>query len=178
MKNRTKFLYKLYTFTVFFICIQSFFYSASAQNNEDEKKDSVPDMSWITKSFVFDKPDTGFIILPEGNGYRNNFLDATIKYISLPGNYNITLKDFASPKSTESSLIIDTITHKTNGRKAFTVITEEISPDKNKYENYIMIITVVDFSEMTVGVLGVYPKSKGILLQEKYIKAALSIKEE
>lgn len=171
MKNITPIL-------ILIAVLNAFTFSAIAQNNEADNKDSVSVMNWLSRNFVFEKPDTGFIALTEGNGYRNNSLDATIKYLSFPENFEKIQNQFANKKSTKTSLVIDTLRHKVNESEAFSVITEEISPDKSKYENYIIITTLVDFREITVCIVGAYPKSKDKLLQEKYIKAALTIKEE
>ena len=116
--------------------------SAVAQSKNEDSKDSVAIMSWLTKSFVFDRPDTGFVAIPEGNGYSNDNLGASIKFITFPGKYHKAKTEFVEQKSTETSLLIDIVYHKLNGQEALSVIKEEVSPDKAKYENCISIMTV------------------------------------
>ena len=171
-------MYKIllfFTFSNFFLLIST---SSIAQAKQEDTNDSLAVMNWLTKSFSFSSPDTGFVALDEGNGYSNPTINATIKYISFPQQFNKVKVQFADRKSTESTLLLDTINHNSNGLTAFSLIQEEISPDKSKFENYISIATIVDFKNITVCIIGAYPKSKDKFLREKFIKAALSIKEQ
>jgi hypothetical protein len=152
--------------------------SSIAQSNQEETVDSVAVMNWLSKNFSFNRPDTGFVALGEGNGYSNPTINATIKYISFPQKFIKVKSQFADRKPTETTLLVDTIKHSSNGLAAFSLIQEEVSPDKSKYENYISITTIVDFKDITACIIGAYPKSKDKILREKFIKAALSIKEQ
>lgn len=152
--------------------------SSLAQANQANKVDSVAIMKWLSMNFSFDKPDTGFVALAEGNGYNNPAMNATIKFISFPQEYYAVKSEFLGHNAMEINLRIDTVTHRLNNLEAFSIIHEEISPDKSKYENYISITTLVKFEDVTVCVIGAYPKSKDKLFRSKFITAALSIKEQ
>jgi hypothetical protein len=159
-------------------CIQALSLSAIAQGKRENAEDSTAIRSWLTKSFMFDRPDTGFVALPEGKGYSNKHLGATIKFITFPGRYHETKSEFAAQKAVNTSLLIDTVQSKLNGLEVFSIIREEVSPGKNKYENFISLVTIAGFGEVTVCILGAYPKSKDKILREKYIKVSLTIKEQ
>ena len=161
--------------TAFFI--QTLAFSAVAQGEKKNAKDSATASSWLTKKFTFNSPDTGFVSLPEGNGYSNNNSGATIKYVILPENYYKVKSQFVEQKATETSLLIDTIQHKLSGQEAFSVIREEVSPDQSKYENYISTMTIAGIGNITVCIVGAYPKSKDKILRKKYIEASLTVKE-
>jgi hypothetical protein len=165
-----------YFAAVFSILVLSL--SALGQGKVENEKDSLAIMNWLSKSFVFNKPDTGFVALPEGNGYANTYIGATIKYITFPGEYAKVKTEFVNQKSTATSLVKDILYHKLNNQEALSVIIEEVSPDKAQYENFISIITVVGFGDVTACIVGAYPKSKDVLLREKYIKASLTLKEQ
>jgi hypothetical protein len=152
--------------------------SAFAQNNQESAVDTAAVMIWQSKRFTFSKPDSGFVALAEGSGYTNAGMNASIKYLSFPQKYYKVKNQYKNQKPAEATLFIDSISHKSKGREAFTLIHEEVSPDKTMYENYISLMTIVDFGEITVCIVGAYPKSKDKLLREKYLKAALSIKEK
>jgi hypothetical protein len=111
--------------------------SAVAQAKVENSNDSLEILRWLSKSFVFNRPDTGFVALPGGNGYSNKDLGATIKFITFPGKYSKAKIEFLEEKSTETSLLIDIVYHKLNGQEAFSLIREEVSTDKAKYENFI-----------------------------------------
>lgn len=152
--------------------------SAVAQDKGENSNDSLAILRGLSKSFVFNTPDTGFVAFPEGNGYSNKDLGATIKFITFPGKYSKAKIEFLEEKSTETSLLIDIVYHKINGQEAFSLIREEVSPDKSKYENFISIMTVAGFGDVTVCVIGAYPKSKDMLLRKKYIQASLTLQEQ
>lgn len=152
--------------------------SAIAQDKVEETKDSVAILRWLSKSFIFNRPDTGFFALPEGNGYSNNHLGASIKFIAFPGKYSKAKTEFLEQKSTEASQLLDIIYHKLNDQEAFSIIREEVSPDKTQYENYISITTVLGFGDVTICVIGAYPKSKDISLRKKYMQASLTLREQ
>jgi hypothetical protein len=159
-----------------FACLS--YLDSISQTNQEREVDSMAVMNWLSKSYSFNKPDTGFISLDEGNGYGNAALSANIKYISFPQRYAKVKGQFTGQKRTEPTRLINTITHNLKGTEAFTIVQEEVSPDKTLYENYISLMTIVDFGNITVCVVGTYPKSKDAALREKFLKAALSVKEE
>jgi len=169
-------MYKLIKFLLAAFCTVIFASSAIAQN-EDKSNDSLAIAAWLSKSFTFNNPDTGFLALPEENGYSNAHLGATIKFISFPEKYAKAKTEFLEQKSTESSLIVDVLNHKINDQEAFSIIREEVSPDKVQYENFISITTVMKIDNVLVCVAGAYPKSKDAMLRNKYIQASLTLKE-
>lgn len=169
-------MYKYIKVLAALFCMVVFTSSATAQNQK-ESKDSLAIMEWLLKNFAFDKPDTGFVALPEGNGYSNSNLGAAIKFITLPGKYAKAKTEFLEQKSTENSLQLDIVYHKINDQEAFSIIREEISPDKTQYENFISITTVMGFGDITVIVVGAYPKSKDAALRKKYLQASLTLRE-
>lgn len=171
-------MYKSIKFLAAAFCMLALSLSAIAQDKGENSNDSLSIFGWLSKNFVFSRPDTGFVALPEGNGYSNKDLGATIKFITFPGKYSKAKIEFLEQKSTESSLLIDIVYHKLNGQEAFSVIREEVSPDNLKYENFISIMTVAGFGDVTVCVVGAYPKSKDISLRKKFIQASLTLQEQ
>lgn len=151
--------------------------SAVAQSNTKNSVDSLGILKWLSKSFSFNKPDTGFVQLAEGNGYTNKNISATIKYITFPSLYSKTKSEFLEEKSTETSLILNIEYHKVNNQEAVSIIKEEVSPDQSQYENFITITTIMGFENISVCIIGAYPKSKDSILRKKYIEASLTLKE-
>lgn len=149
-----------------------------AQSNTKNSVDSLGIFKWLSKSFSFNKPDTGFVSLPEGNGYINKNISATIKYITFPSQYSKTKSEFLEYKSTETSLILNILYHKVNNQEAVSIIREEVSPDQLQYENFITIFTIIGLGDITACIIGAYPKSKDSLLRKKYIEASLTLKEQ
>lgn len=163
------------TTTVYMLALS---FTAVAQQTGNNGKDSLVNLKWLTKNFTFHAPDTGFIALPDGNGYSNNNLGASIKYITFPGKYAEAKAEFLEEESTETSLLLDVVYQRVNGEESFSLIREEISPDELQYENHISFISVAAFGDVTVCILGAYPKSKDKLLREKYLSAVLTLKEQ
>ncbi|WP_439505046.1 hypothetical protein [Sediminibacterium sp.] len=168
-------MFKILTSSTFFLFWSL---SAVAQSNTKNSVDSLGIMKWLSKSFSFNKPDTGFIHLSEGNGYSNKNIGATIKYITFPSLYSKTKAEFLEEKSTETSLILNIEYHKVNNQEAVSIIREEISPDQLQYENFITITTIMGFENISICIIGAYPKSKDSLLRKKYIEASLTLKQE
>lgn len=169
-------MYNFIKFLATLFCMVIVTTSVIAQNHE-KSTDSAAIMGWLSRNFVFDKPDSGFVALPEGNGYNNSVLEAGIKFITFPEKYSKIKAEFLGQKSTEQSLLIDTVYHRIGNQEAFSILKEEVSPDKTKYENFISIMTVIGFGDVTVCVVGAYPKSKDSMLRKKYIQAGLTLRE-
>jgi hypothetical protein len=129
----------------------------------------------LTKTYVLENLPTGFVASPQGDGYTNSKTKATIKIISLPGEYKSAKGQFSNFKPSKSTLFVDSTTHNLNGKEAFTIITEEVSPSK-QYENYISIVTLLDFNQTVVMVVSAYPKSQDKILRQQLIKAGLGAK--
>ncbi len=168
-------MFKILTSSTFFLFWSL---SAIAQSNSKNSVDSLGIMKWLSKSFSFNKPDTGFVQLSEGNGYSNKNINATIIYITFPSPYSKTKSEFLERKSTETSLLLDIVYHNVNNQEAVSIIKEELSPDQSQYENFITITTILGFENISVCFVGAYPKSKDSLLRKKYIEACLTIKEK
>lgn len=129
--------------------------------------------------YSFNSPDSTFIALEDGSGYTNPEWNATIKFVmAFPGGFANAKKDFEKIKATSESILLDTINNYLNGRKAFTVITEEIAPKGSGFENFIFIQTIVELEKYTIGMGGGYPKSKDKEWRQKFINAALSVKKK
>ena len=152
--------------------------STVAQSHEESIGDSTAVKLWLSGSFSVSKPDSGFVPMEQDYGYIHAGINASIKLLSFPQKYHKVKSQYKNYKPSESSLFMDSITHNLSGLDAFTIIQEELSPDTNLYENYITLTTIVDFGEITVCIVGAYPKSKDKLLREKFIKTTLSVKEE
>ncbi len=160
--------------TIFYML---FLTSSAISQQQKNSTDSLAIVKWLTRSFAFNKPDTGFVELSEANGYSNPSLDAGIKFITFPGNYSKAKTDFLERKSTENFLLVDILYHQINNQEAVSIVREEVSPDNTKYENFISIMTLIGFGDITVCVVGAYPKSKDSILRKKYIYAGLSLRE-
>lgn len=161
-------------------CYLIFLFSISAisQTKQQKSYDSLVAVKWLGTNYVFNQPDVNFTILPEGNGYRNETIKATIKYIIFPTKYYKAKEQYLQQKSNDTSIILDVIFHKINGKEALTIIKEEVSPDKTQYENFIGLTTIIEFEYITACVIGAYPKSYDSLLKKKFIESSLSIKEQ
>lgn len=171
-------MYRMYLFFGLISILNLTPHSVVAQINNEDTTGAAVFMRWIQTSFTFKKPDSSFVALEEGNGYTNAGINATIKYISFPQKYSIVKGQFENQQSKDSTLIIDTFSHNSNGLEAFTVVQEELSPDLARYENFISLATLVNFGDITICVVGAYPKSKDKMLREKFLTSSLTIKEQ
>jgi hypothetical protein len=129
----------------------------------------------LTKRYVLENLPNGFVASPQGDGYANSKIKATIKIISLPGEYKSAKEQFSYFKGSKSTLFVDSTTHNLNGKEAFTLITEDVSPNK-QFENYISTMTLLDINQSIVMVVCIYPKSQDKILRAQLIKASLKIK--
>jgi hypothetical protein len=160
-------------FCLFFLTV-----SAMAQTKEKAQADSLGIMKWLSKSFVLDKPDTGFILLEGGNGYYHKDLGATIKFITFPGGHSKAQAESLERKSTDSSLVLNIERYKWKGQDVFFIIREEISPDTTKSENFISLMAITGIDDVTIGIMGAYPKSKDKFLRKKFIQSGLTLREQ
>ena len=160
-------------FCLFFLTV-----SVIAQNREKAAADSLGIMKWLSKSFVLDKPDTGFVLLEGGNGYYHKDLGATIKFITLPGGHLKTQSEMLERKSTDSSLLLTTERHRWKDQDIFFMIREEISPDTAKSENFISLMAITGIDDVTIAIIGAYPKSKDLFLRKKFIQSGLTLREQ
>lgn len=149
-----------------------------SQTQQQKTHDSLVAIKWLSTNYVFNQPDENFTVLPEGNGFKNESINATIKYLIFPAKYSKAKEQFLQQKSSDTSIILDVIFHKINGKEAFTIIKEEVSPDKTQFENFIGLTTIVEFEYITACVIGAYPKSYDSSLRKKFIESSLSIKEQ
>lgn len=161
-----------------FLIVVLFSTVALSQTKEEKSYDSLVAKKWLLTNYVFDQPGENFILLPEGNGYRNESINATVKYLIFPAKYSKVKEQFLQQKSSDTSIRLDVIFHTINGKEAFTIIKEEVSPDKTQFENFIGLTTIVEFEYITACVIGAYPKSYDSLLRKKFIESSLSIKEQ
>jgi hypothetical protein len=128
--------------------------------------------------FYFKEPDERFELLKDSSGYHSTVLQATIKYITVPGNYTDVTNEFKELKSTEKTLVLEMTTLAIGSRRALSIVQEEIAPTNSGYENYISLCIIIPFNETnTLIVLGTYPKSQDPNLRNKFIEAALTIRE-
>lgn len=128
--------------------------------------------------FYFKEPDERFELLKDSTGYHSIILQATIKYITVPGNYTDVTNEFKELKSTEKTLVLEVNTLAIGSRQALNIVQEEIAPIGSGYENHISLCTIIPFDEAnTLIVIGTYPKSQDGNLRQKFITSALSIKK-
>ena len=146
-------------------------------NNTDSLNFVEMFMPWTF--YYFNSPDSNFVTLEDGSGYTSTEWKATIRFVmAFPGGFASAKTDFEKIKTTSESILLDTINNSLNGRKAFTVITEEIAPKGSGFENFTFIQTIVEFEKYTIGIGGGYPKSKDKEWRQKFINASLSIKKK
>lgn len=128
--------------------------------------------------FYFKAPDKRFELLKDSTGYHSIALQATIKYITMPGNYTDVINEFKELKSTEQTLLLEMTTLAIGSKQALSIVQEEIAPVNSGYENYILLCIIIPFNEAnTLIVIGTYPKSQDRNLRSKFIDAALTIRE-
>jgi hypothetical protein len=169
MSQKNKFV------AVVFFCL-AITISAWAQEKKPTKTDSTITLNWLTKSFLLKNPDTGFVALDDGSGFEKKSINATLKIVTLPGKYDDAKKEFLTSSPRENSLKVDVIYNTVNKKEAVSFITEEISPDKTQFENFILIMTLIEVDDVVVMVIGAYPKSHDKLLRQKFIETTISIK--
>lgn len=159
---------------VVFFCL-AITITASAQETKPAAKDSAITFKWLTKSFLLKKPDTGFVALDDGSGFEKKSINATLKIVTLPGKYDDAKKEFLTSSPRENSLKVDVIYNTVNKKEAVSFITEEISPDKTQFENFILIMTLIEVDDVLVVVIGAYPKSHDKTLRQKFIQTSIEI---
>ena len=168
MTHKNKFV------AVVFFCL-AITISAWAQEKKPTKTDSTITLNWLTKSFLLKNPDTGFVALDDGSGFEKKSINATLKIVTLPGKYDDAKKEFLTSSPRENSVKIDIVYNNVNNKETDSFITKEISPDKTQFENFILIMTLIEVDDVLVVVIGAYPKSHDKSLRQKFIQTSIDI---
>lgn len=153
---------------------------ATAQNEKPKQKDSsqVDLIGLLLSSYSFEKPTEEFIELVEGGGYTCDKYKAAIRYVIVPGKLGKLREEYKNLKLPEYSILIDTSTHRLNEREYLVMVTEEISFDEKKQENYIMVSVASEQNDVVVFVVGAYPKSHDAMLRKSFIQSGYTIKKD
>ncbi|MCU0388558.1 MAG: hypothetical protein MUE71_08130 [Chitinophagaceae bacterium] len=163
----------LFTWANFFL----FFTAGLSQNPHNKAVDStLPAIQdWLLATYIFDKPSEEFVPSKVGNGYFSSAIKAQIKYISLPGTLPEFRKESANEKPSPERQIIDSSLVFKNEKIYWFIVSEEFSPDSNKYENYISIMVASELNGVLLIVTGAYPKSLDARLRRAFIESGMSI---
>lgn len=152
-------------------------YSQDSLLNKKIFEDYINAIAFMHLEFL--PPDRNFELLNDSTGYQCLERTATIKYTFIPGTFKEVVKEMREQKSTEDILVIDTLSTSFKNVQAFILVEENIAPKSSGFENFISLFIVVPLKDnVTVAVIGAYPKSQDANLRKKYIVAALTIKEK
>jgi hypothetical protein len=144
------------------------------------QKDSIEiDLhQWLTSTFTFEKPSHEFTALVDGSGYLSKKYNATIKLLTVPGTLAKLQEEYRNIKPKTNSIIIDSSNQEIGDKKYLIRITEEISPNKKKFENQISVTVATELNGLLLFVVGVYPKSNDKQLRESFIKSGYTIRKD
>lgn len=150
-----------------------------AQESDSAQSDQIL-MDYMTavvhERFLFDRPDASFDLLDDSSGFQNAANKATIKFIMIPGGYDKVVRDFRKPDHKPGRRRLDSAAF-SQPRTGFRVVEEMIAPPGENVENFIVIMTVFPFKKnVTVAMIGAYPKSQDAVYRKRFIDAALTLK--
>lgn len=132
----------------------------------------------LYEKFFFESPGPDFRFLEDSSGYQYTEKKATIKVLVTIGSFEEVLSDFRKTPGLGNYKLLDS-SFFSSPRTGFSRIYEASPPEGVESENFIAVMVLFPFSEnVSIGVVGGYPKSTDTLYRKKFLDAALTLRHK